>query len=51
LELFGALYAKELELFSFNFGEIILLPNVNEEEMSQHIFLMLELRFSRKGYY
>jgi hypothetical protein len=32
LELFGFLHAGQLELFRLNFGEIILLPKVNEAE-------------------
>ena len=32
LELFGDLHARQLELFRLNFGEIILLPKINEAE-------------------
>jgi hypothetical protein len=32
LELFSSLHSGQLELFHLNFGEIILLPKVNEEE-------------------
>jgi hypothetical protein len=35
LELFGCLHVGQLELFLLNFGEIILLPKVNEVEMIQ----------------
>jgi hypothetical protein len=35
LELFGFLHAGQLELFYLNFGEIILLPKVNEAERIQ----------------
>jgi mannosylglycoprotein endo-beta-mannosidase len=35
LELFGSLHAGQLELFRLNFGEIILLPKVNEAERIQ----------------
>jgi hypothetical protein len=35
LELFGFLHARQLELFRLNFGEIILLPKVNEAERIQ----------------
>jgi hypothetical protein len=35
LELFGILHAGQLELFRLNFGEIILLPKVNEAERIQ----------------
>jgi hypothetical protein len=30
MEPFGALHAGQIELFHLNFGEIILLPKVNE---------------------
>jgi hypothetical protein len=32
LDLFGSLHAGQLELFRLNFGEIILLPKINEAE-------------------
>jgi hypothetical protein len=32
LALFADLHARKLELFRLNFGEIILLPKINEEE-------------------
>jgi hypothetical protein len=35
MDLFGYLHARQLELFCLNFGEIILLPKVNEEEQIQ----------------
>ena len=35
IELFNALHVGQLELFRLNFGEIILLPQVNEAEMIQ----------------
>jgi hypothetical protein len=35
LELFSSLHAGQFELFRLNFGEIILLPKVNEEERIQ----------------
>ena len=35
LELFGALHSRQLEIFRLNFGEIILLPKVNEAERIQ----------------
>jgi hypothetical protein len=35
LELFSCLHAGELELFRLNFGEIVLLPKVNEAERIQ----------------
>src|SRR5438128_5636776 len=35
LELFGDLHAGQLELFRLNFGEIILLPKINEAERIQ----------------
>jgi hypothetical protein len=35
LELFGYLHAGQLELFHINFGEIILLPKVNEADRIQ----------------
>jgi hypothetical protein len=35
LEMFGVLHAGQLELFHLNFGEIILLPKVNEAERIQ----------------
>jgi hypothetical protein len=35
LDLFGYLHARQLELFRLNFGEIILLPKVNEAERIQ----------------
>jgi hypothetical protein len=35
LELFSSLHARQLELFRLNFGEIILLPKVNEAERIQ----------------
>ena len=35
LELFGALHARQLELFRLNFGEIILLPKINDAERIQ----------------
>jgi hypothetical protein len=35
LELFTVLHARQLELFFLNFGEIILLPKVNEAEQIQ----------------
>ena len=35
LELFSALHVGQLELFRLNFGEIILLPKVNEAERIQ----------------
>jgi hypothetical protein len=35
LEMFGVLHAGQLELFRLNFGEIILLPKVNEAERIQ----------------
>jgi hypothetical protein len=36
LDLFGCLHVGQLELFHLNFGEIILLPKVNEAKMIQH---------------
>jgi hypothetical protein len=33
LDLFSSLHAGQLELFRLNFGEIVLLPKVNEAEM------------------
>jgi hypothetical protein len=36
LNLFDCLHAGQLELFRLNFGEIILLPKVNEAERIQH---------------
>src|SRR5438132_2509435 len=35
LELFGTLHAGQLELFQLNFGEIILLPKINDAERIQ----------------
>jgi hypothetical protein len=35
LELFSSLHSRQLELFRLNFGEIILLPKVNEAERIQ----------------
>ena len=35
LELFGALHSGQLEIFRLNFGEIILLPKINEAERIQ----------------
>ena len=35
LELFGYLHVGQLELFRLNFGEIILLPKINEAERIQ----------------
>jgi hypothetical protein len=32
LEMFGVLHAGKLQLFCLNFGEVILLPKVNEAE-------------------
>jgi hypothetical protein len=52
LELFSYLHAGQLELFRLNFGEIILLPKVNEAERIQqyrpYVFLMLVSKFSQK---
>jgi hypothetical protein len=33
--MFGVLHAGQLELFHLNFGEVILLPKVNEAETIQ----------------
>jgi hypothetical protein len=35
LEIFNVLYARQIELFHLNFGEVILLPKVNEAERIQ----------------
>ena len=35
LELFGCLHAGQLELFRLNFGEIVLLPKIQEAERIQ----------------
>jgi hypothetical protein len=32
LEMFNVLHARQLELFHLNYGEVILLPKVNEVE-------------------
>jgi hypothetical protein len=36
LDLFNCLHAGQLELFCLNFGEIILLPKINEAKRIQH---------------
>jgi hypothetical protein len=52
LDLFSSLHAGQLELFRLNFGEIVLLPKVNEAEKIQQYrpicFLMLVSKYSRK---
>jgi hypothetical protein len=52
LAMFSSLHAGQLELFRLNFGEIILLPKVNEAERKQQYrpicLLTLVSRFSRK---
>jgi hypothetical protein len=43
LELFGSHHARQLELFCLNFGNIILLPKINEAERIQqfrHVYLL-----------
>jgi hypothetical protein len=48
LDLFGALYIGQLELFILNFGKIILLSKVNEAERIQQVlyaFLMLASKY------
>jgi hypothetical protein len=35
IEMFSVLHAEQLELFCINFGEVILLPKVNEAERIQ----------------
>jgi hypothetical protein len=35
LELFSSLHARQLELFRLNFGEIILIPKINDAERIQ----------------
>jgi hypothetical protein len=51
LQMFSVLHAGQLELFRLNFGEVILLPKVNEAERIQqyrHIYLLKVSRFLRK---
>ena len=52
LQLFADLHCGQLELFRLNFGEIILLPKVNEAEMIQQFrpicLLNVSLKFSPK---
>jgi hypothetical protein len=52
LALFSCLHARHLELFFINFGEIILLPKINEAEIIQQYnpsaLLMLASKFSQK---
>jgi hypothetical protein len=48
LELFSSLHAGQLELFRLNFGEIILLPKVNEAERIQQYWPICLLNVSFK---
>jgi hypothetical protein len=50
LELFGFLHAGQLELFRLNFGEIILLPKVNEAERIQQYRPIFLLNISFKNF-
>jgi hypothetical protein len=48
--LFGCLHAGQLELFRLNFGEIILLPKVNETERIQQYRPICLLNVSLKNF-
>jgi hypothetical protein len=52
LDLFSCLHAGQLKKFRPNFGDIILLPKINEAEKIHNIdlsaFLMLASKFSQK---
>jgi hypothetical protein len=48
LSLFGSLHAAQLELFCLNFGELILLPKVNEAERIQQYSAIYLLNVSFK---
>jgi hypothetical protein len=48
VDLFSCLHARQLELFRLNFGEIVLLPKVNEAERIQQYRPICLLNFSFK---
>ena len=50
LELFGVLHSGQLEIFRLNFGEIILLPKVNEAERIQQYRPICLLNVSFKNF-
>jgi hypothetical protein len=48
LHMFSVLHAEQLELFCLNFGEVILLPKINEVERIQQYKLICLLNVSFK---